>query len=153
MKKRSLLLWLISLLLFFAGLTYLLQTIGAVRNWNMLTILQVRFGPLYPLFQGAFLAAAFLIGAVVLFTRQHWAPAYNAILLTLQTTWSWLDRLVFAINPQPIKSYIFQLIVWGLLLLILLGGLWVLEPDMLSSKEEVTSEFSSEGGNDEPRSS
>jgi hypothetical protein len=150
--KRPLLIWLFSLIFLAVSFSYLAQAIRAIQSWNLLLLIQYRFGPIYPVFQGLLLASCFLAGAVLLFLRLSWAPAFNQGIIILAAVWYWLDRLVFSVNPRPFSSEIFALVFCLVLLILSLGGLWSLYPYMVLSQTDAFEEpadSSSSGGTNE----
>ena len=151
--RRPFLLWLLCFIFIFAGIAYLLQAIWAIQSWNLLIVVGYRFGPLYPVFQGLVLASVFFIGAVLLFLQVHWATAFNGAAVLFASTWFWLDRLVFNLNPQPLQDQSFTLVVFILLLGLVLGGLWSIQPYMIFPKEarQGPQPLSSSGGINEQK--
>jgi hypothetical protein len=154
MKNKSpFLLWLISVLIFTASAYYFIQAVRAIRSWNLLLILQYRFGPIYPVFQGVLLGSAFLAGGIFLLKRLAWAPTFTAVLVLIAAAWSWLDRTILSQNPRPFPQQIFGIASTLLVMGLILGSLWSLQPSMLSSKTEALEESqdssSSSGGKDE----
>ena len=136
-SKPPFLLYLLGLIAFAASFYYFSETVQAVRSWNLLAIMQYRLGPIYPVFQGALLGSAFLFGGIILLMRLAWAPAFNANLLSAAVVWFWLDRTVLSLNPLPFSQQIFPICATVLLLSLLIGALWSLQPNMLSSKAEA----------------
>jgi hypothetical protein len=152
MKKRGFALWLFIGLSLAASVYYFAEAGQAIRSWTMLTIMQYRFGPLYPVFQGMLLGLGFLATAVWLFRRNPVSLWLGSLFAVLSVLWHWLDRLVFSLNPLPVLQQWFPIAFSLLLLGLVLGGLWSLAPDMVSSalaNEENISHPSSQGGDHE----
>lgn len=133
--KRPFLLWLLCFIFILAGMAYLLQAIRAIQSWNLLIAIGYRFGPLYPVFQGLLLAGIFFAGVILLFLQMHWATAFNGAAVLFASIWFWLDRLVLNLNPQPLRDQSFSLFFFILLLGLVLGGLWSIQPYMIFPKE------------------
>jgi hypothetical protein len=147
--ERPFLLSLLSLIFVAVSFRYLLQIIDAIKSWNLLIVIQYRFGPLYPIIQGLFLAGGFILGAILLFSRVNWAPTFSAIVVLITTVWYWVDREVLNLNPLPFKDQFFSIVVCVVLLGLTLGTLWVLQPYMILSNVEAleeSSDSSSSGG-------
>ena len=137
MRTRApFLLKLIATLFFAATFFYFLQAVEAILNWNMLMILHYHLTPLYPVFQGVLLGGAFLISGVLLLKRLTWAPKFGIVNLIISVLWSWLDRTVLSLNPRPFSQQVFALAATVILLGLLVGGLWSLQPFMISSQVE-----------------
>lgn len=137
MRTRSpFLLKLIASLFFAASFYYFLQSIEAILNWNMLLIVHYHLTPLYPVFQGILLGGAFLCGGILLLKRMAWAPAFGTATLVLAAAWAWLDRTLLSLNPRPFSQQIFALTASVVFLGLLVGGLWSLQPNMVSSRVE-----------------
>ncbi|MHC1740228.1 MAG: hypothetical protein AB9897_03870 [Anaerolineaceae bacterium] len=152
--KRPLLLWLLSIILIGASFRYLLQALFAIQSWNLLVAIHYRFGPLYPIFQGVFLAVGFLLSAILLLRQVKWAPALSSFFVIFAMLWAWLDKTVLNLDPQPLKEQLFAIIFSALALVVMLGGLWSIHPNMILSKKEriqETSGSSSKGEENEPQ--
>jgi hypothetical protein len=150
--KRPFLLWLLSLIFVAVSFRYMLQIIDAIKNWNLLLVIQYRFGPLYPVVQGFFLAGGFILSAILLLSRVNWAPTFSAIVVLLTAVWYWVDREVLNLNPPAFKDQLFSIVVCVVLLGLTLGTLWVLQPYMILSNVEAleeSSDSSSSGGTNE----
>lgn len=147
-KKRPFLLWLICFLFLFGAFAELLKAIEVIRSWNLLIAVQYQPGPVYPLFFGVLFFLLFLTAGVLLWLRSNWAPGFGASAALLFTLWFWLDKFVLAVNPQPISSEVFNLIVFIIVLGLALTSLWALAPSMneeLSGNEKDLAE----GGSNE----
>jgi uncharacterized membrane protein (GlpM family) len=140
--RRPFLLWLLSCIFFAAGFRYLLQVIQSIRSWNLLISIQFRFGPFYPVFQGALLMAAFLLAGILLLSQKYWSPAYAGAVVLLTAIWFWVDRVLLNLNPLPLNQQLFAIISSVLLLALILGGLWTLRPYMILSTTETREESS-----------
>lgn len=152
MKKRGFALWLFIGLTLAASLYYFAEAGQAIHSWTLLTIIQYRFGPLYPVFQGTLLGLGFLATAIWLFRRNPVSLWLGSLFAVLSVLWHWLDRLIFSLNPLPVLQQWFPIAFSLLLLGLVLGGLWSLAPDMVSSalaNEENISHPSSQGGDHE----
>jgi len=150
--KRPFLIWLLSIIFLVNAFRYLLQVVQAIQSWNLLVALQYRLSPLYPTFQGTFLAGCFLVCAVLLFEKVAWAPTFAAVVTLLASLWAWVDRLALSVNPRPFTEQIYALIATIIFLGVVLGSLWSLQPYMknpVADSHEVSAEFSSPGGVDE----
>jgi hypothetical protein len=150
--KRPFLLWLLAILGIVACFIYFLQAVQAIRSWNLLVILQYRFGSLYPIFQGLFLGTAFFAAAVLLIVQKSWAPTFAAATLCLADAWSWVNRLWLNLNPGPLSRQYFAIGATVVLLGLLLGGLWTLQPFMIDASQDASEEsshLSSDGGTNE----
>jgi hypothetical protein len=149
MKKHAFALWLFICLSLAASLYSFAETSQAVRSWTLLTVVQYRFSPLYPVFQGLFLGIGFLTTAVLLFLRKPISLWLGSLFAVISVGWHWLDRLVFSLSPLPVLKQWFPIIFSLLLLGLIVGGLWSLAPDMVSSSmenEEPAPHSSSQGG-------
>jgi hypothetical protein len=148
-SNHPFLLWLLIILVITASFVDFLQAIRAIQSWNLLVAIQYHLSPLYPIFRGVLLGCAFLIAAVLLLIRKSWAPAFAGTTVNLAVLWFWLDRLVLNLTPQPVRQQIFAIGATLLILVLILGGLWTLQPYMILSSTEVleeSSDSSSSGG-------
>jgi hypothetical protein len=151
-NKSSLLLWTLAILSFAASAYSFIQGIRAIQSWNLLLILNYRFGPIYPVFQGILLGSIFLVGGILLIKHISWAPTFNSAAVLFASAWYWLDQTLLSLNPRPFSEQIFAIVFTLLMLGLLLAGLWSLQPNMLSSKQEALEELpnpSSSGGKNE----
>ena len=129
MKKYSpFLFYLLIVFFLIGGLIALVGLIGVFRSWYWLVAFTPVIFPVYGIFKGIFLTAAWLVAAWLLWRKAPWGPRFCGAAAVLSAAWFWFDRLVITQNPLPFSRHVLWLVITFLLLIFVFLSLSLISP-------------------------
>ena len=102
-KQRPVTVTILAIAVLIIAVVNLIRFWAAVRNWEMLTNLDVSSGPLYITLTGFFWAIAFLILFRLIWIGHNRARIVGFIVIGLYIVYYWIDRLVYK-SHIPLKN-------------------------------------------------
>jgi hypothetical protein len=128
--KRSILIYVLTILFLLAGAISLVGTLGIFQGWSWWLSFTSVMPIILQVFLGVLSTLLWVSAALILWLRLSWAVLYSCFVAILMTVWHWVDLIFLTQNPLPFSRHVLTLAITCLFLLFVFSALYLVAPSM-----------------------